>query len=207
MKKLLCPIVLVLQLAFAPLAAATTYLFTSPTYTFASGSYTTSMRLTGSLTTAVPLPPNMPYSSVEPLATSWSFFDGLVTYTNLNTSDFEGFFVATDANGDISAWGLDNLTPAAPNTVGETIDVVYIAQSGGGAAGGYHATCVGVSVAGICNAYTASSLGIVEGSAGSWTTVRAPAAATPAPAADPRTLALLALLMLVLAWRAFRHRA
>jgi hypothetical protein len=205
MKKPLCWIVLVSLVAFAPLAAATTYQFTSPTYTFASGSYTTAMRLTGTLTTAVPLPPNMPYSSVEPLATSWSFFDGLVTYTNLNTSDFEGFFVATDANGDISQWGLDNLTPAAPNTVGEIIDVVYIAQSGGGAAGGYHATCVAVSGAGVCNAYTALYLGIVEGSSGSWATVRPPAA-TPAPVADPLALGLLALLMVALACRAYRYR-
>jgi hypothetical protein len=149
----------------------------------------------------------MPYSSVEPLATDWSFFDGLVTYTNRNTSDFGGFFVGTDANGDINAWGLDNLTPAAPNTAGQVIDVVYIAQSGGGAAGGYHATCLAVSGAGVCNGYTPLYLGIVEGSAGSWTTVRqSTAAATPAPVAGPRMLALLAMLIVALVYRTLRRR-
>src|SRR6185312_815503 len=126
--------------AFADLAMATTYTYSSPVYTTVSGPYTTSMRLTGTLTTALPLPANMPYGNVEPLATDWTFFDGVTTYTKANTSDFSGFEVANDAHGNISEWGVSLITPAGPNTVGETISEVYVSQAGGGAAGGYIGT-------------------------------------------------------------------
>ena len=61
-------------------AVPTTYQYTGNPFTFVTGPYTTSDFVTGMVTLAGPLPPNMP-SPVTP--TAFTFSDGVQTITNL----------------------------------------------------------------------------------------------------------------------------
>jgi hypothetical protein len=102
MKLLLCCAATVIV---ASAINATTYTFSSSPYGaglsqyFASGftnytvpcavgpcaNYTTAMNLNGHFTTAAPLPPNLSYrTDITAQVTSYSFFDGINTYTNTN---------------------------------------------------------------------------------------------------------------------------
>jgi hypothetical protein len=62
------------------------------------------MRITGSFTTSIPIPPNSSYYDIAPIMTSWSFSDGLQTITSAS-----GQFrpsspphVTTDSQGNIT---------------------------------------------------------------------------------------------------------
>ncbi len=92
---------------------AATYTFTTPDYTSTTDftncttgpcmNYTTSMNTSGSFTVATPLGPNLTNSNIASLVTSYSFSDGINTYSNTNPNSrlFE-FLVSTDASGNIS---------------------------------------------------------------------------------------------------------
>lgn len=94
-----------------PALAVSTYAFTSPNYSFAipftapctigtCANYTTSMHFAGSFTTASPLAANLVNAHVEAQVTSFSFSDGINTYTS---SDANARLVnlqfSTDASG------------------------------------------------------------------------------------------------------------
>ena len=93
---------------------------TPTTYYVASGPYTTRFphttcgtgicadyplgaRITGSFTTAEPLPPNLATTEVSGLVTAYSFSDGVSTYAN------------TDANARIGAFGLSTDAGGLPS--------------------------------------------------------------------------------------------
>ena len=105
MKKFLLGLVALLATASA--FAATTYTYTGPAYTLVTGTYTTSMQITGSFTTAAPLAPNLSDVDITGQVTSYSFSDGVNTYTNsdINARIF-AFKVSTDASGTITYWGI-----------------------------------------------------------------------------------------------------
>lgn len=125
-----------LALPAAP-ALAETYHFTSPNFTSAyigaagpTGAYTSSMRVTGSFTTAAPLPANMPLTPIGPGAspvrvTSWSFFDGVRTYTSADSALLYGlpaqFAVATDAAGQIIGHEIDLIQPPPPHALNQVV--------------------------------------------------------------------------------------
>lgn len=93
---------------------AASYSYTEPNYTTfinftapcAAGScanFTSAMHTQGTFETAAPLPANQPLSSIAPLVTSFSFSDGLVTYSNADPRvSVLRFETRTDATGEIT---------------------------------------------------------------------------------------------------------
>ena len=98
-----------LPVVLAPHASATTtYMVSGATYNPASllGVYASATAITGSSTTASPLPKNLTNAPIAGgtgglgLVTSWSFSYGVFTYTNANSGvlreDGQSFMVSTD---------------------------------------------------------------------------------------------------------------
>jgi hypothetical protein len=116
---------------------ATTYVYTSPFYVAPTGTFTTAMRITGSFTTASPLPANMPFTAIGPagngLATSWSFSNGITTFTQANSAELYGdpndFSVGTDSLGNISAFNIGLVSPGPPHIVGTVLDFMFISHN------------------------------------------------------------------------------
>lgn len=194
-------------LALANLAAATTYSFTGQPYSSATGLYTTAMNITGSFTTAAPLPPNMAGTQIGPggsnLVTSWSFFDGVSTFNNSNSMLLYGgasyFTVATDAAGNISSFVIGFMSPQGPHTVGQPINAIFVSPS-------TQATtaqpCGRINGSGVCDAINANGANYAEVAAGgAWATRATPA--VPVPATSNTLLVLMAL---GLGWLAFRQK-
>jgi len=90
-----------LSVAYPALVRATTYDYTGNPFTVVSGVYTTSDFVSGMVTLAGPLAPNMPLDFVSP--TAFSFSDGHQTITNL-TATSATFAFQTGAHG--SHYGL-----------------------------------------------------------------------------------------------------
>jgi len=103
--------VLVAAFCSAQASAATTYTLTPVTYTSTHGNYSSATGMTGSFTTANPLPPNLTNARIANgtgglgYVTSWSFNDGVFVYTNANSGPLgnNGYYfnVSTDASGAI----------------------------------------------------------------------------------------------------------
>jgi len=104
-------------------AVPITYQYTGHSFTSASGSYTTSDFVSGMLTLAGPLAPNMPLSLVSP--TAFSFSDGVQTITNL-TATAVSFEFATGPTGAITAWSVDIIDLSSQittqNVAGDAVD-------------------------------------------------------------------------------------
>ena len=94
-------------------AVPTTYTYTGNPFTTANGPYTTSMYVSGMLTLAAPLAPNMVFQQVTPPLT-FSFSDGVQTITNLNATGNSIFAFATGPSGEITQWRVVVLTGAGP---------------------------------------------------------------------------------------------
>ena len=82
-------------------AVPTTYQYTGNHFTNVSAPYTTSMFVSGMVTLVGPLAPNMPLTSVSPIA--FSFSDGRQAFTN-TTASFIVFQFATGPTGAITSW-------------------------------------------------------------------------------------------------------
>jgi hypothetical protein len=130
-------VVAVLALCLSAIACATTYTYTGSNYNFVSPPYTTSMSITGSITTASPLPANMPISDIGPngtnLVTAWSFNDGINTYTKANSVPLpQGgtFRIGTDASGNISSFYIQIEQPLPPHIVGQLLNVLDVVNIG-----------------------------------------------------------------------------
>src|SRR5262249_17755117 len=64
-------------------------------------------KITGQFTTASPLGPNLVHQNVLGSVTSYSFTDGINTYSSANTlARVFVFVVSTDSKGDITAFGI-----------------------------------------------------------------------------------------------------
>ncbi|MDJ0847579.1 MAG: PEP-CTERM sorting domain-containing protein [Myxococcota bacterium] len=83
------------------------------------GSYTSSMRVTGSFSLATELPADLPWTDIGRSVIDFSFADGRSVLTDANTLE-SGFFVSTDAMGRILNWAvyLDE-TGTDPDVAGE----------------------------------------------------------------------------------------
>lgn len=88
----------ILLTAAATSALAETYTFEGPLYEEAFGPYTTSMRVTGTIETSAPIPPNSPVADRSALITSFSFNDGVVTLNDSNAL-LCSITIGTDAAG------------------------------------------------------------------------------------------------------------
>lgn len=187
-------------------ALAATYTFTAPNYDTgypghaAPGTpYTTAMHASGTFTTAAPLPANMPPTAIGPggsdLVTSWSFNDGVRTYTHTNSALTYGspvsFQVSTDAAGQIASYQIQLIAPQPPHSAGDVVAQLNLTNAQALATG--NGVCTTVS-AGVCS-HTDQSVATEHAryaGAGTWTRALDPAAV---PALAPAALALLAALM------------
>ena len=130
-------VVAVLTLWLSAAACATTYTYTGQTYNFAGAPYTTSMSITGTFTTASPLPANMAITDIGPngtnLVTAWSFTDGINSYTQANSVVFpQGgtFRIGTDGTGSIVSFYIQLEQPLPPHIVGELINAIDMVNIG-----------------------------------------------------------------------------
>jgi hypothetical protein len=115
--------------------------------------YTTAMRQSGSFTVATALAPNLPVSDITASVTSYSFSDGINTYSSANPSDrLYEIYVATDGAGSITFAGIEVLkwlSGTSPHNAGDKL-----AYMGFGNVSINNVTCggVGVSASGIADA-------------------------------------------------------
>jgi hypothetical protein len=93
-------------------AVPTTYTYIGNPFTGVHGGYTTSDFVSGMVTLAGPLAPNMPLTDVMPIA--FTFSDGVQTLTNLTPSVSSLFRFATGPAGAISAWRINVTEIAIP---------------------------------------------------------------------------------------------
>jgi len=156
-------------------ANAETYIYTGKNYTNANGDYTTAMRITGSITTSSPIPPNSIDFDIRTIATSWSFFDGVQTI-----SDADGVFhsfsafapkFTTDGDGNITqadVWVSDDPVATEVNQTNRYIATIASGFPSGFDHGVSLAKCTTVTN-GICTAYLFGPRGYVDGVPGPWT--------------------------------------
>jgi len=126
--------------------------------------YTTSMSATGSFTTAIPLAPNLSAVEIAPLVTSYSFFDGLNTYTSGDPNGrIYQFQVSTDASGAIVAAGTTVTlhtwtTGSSPHAAGDRFNEVFLQSSGDAASN--NMTCAGVGTSSAGDPDTCSGIAV-----------------------------------------------
>ncbi|PWT87387.1 MAG: hypothetical protein C5B56_10570 [Proteobacteria bacterium] len=169
-----------LALILAHQAGATTYTLSNATYTKVSGVYSGATGVTGSFTTAVPLPAGLTLASIASGAgglgyvTSWSFSDGVNTYTDLNSGPLSNngafFSVSTDGAGAITDMRISLVSPlfVTASKQANRIDLDFIAATKVAAlvAGIY--TCPGGVVGGLCGTFFLTS-SFADGTTGVFT--------------------------------------
>ena len=121
--------------------AVTTYTYVGPNFSLFSSpsSYSASNSITGSFTTASPLTTNLSLTDIGPspgganLVTSWSFSDGINTYTNSNSIPFGyllgNFRVQTDSFGNINGFWIELAGPLTPAIVGTSMHLISLISS------------------------------------------------------------------------------
>jgi hypothetical protein len=183
-----------------PPATPTEYFYTGEPFTYADPPYALGGRVTGDITVAGPLPPNLPLTDISLALEDFTFADGIQTRTPANTNVC-AFQVATDAAGDISNWSLylrEDPFPGAGNPV-QSLD-------SNGPATASNNDLVGEGPAGPvpCDSI-ALSLYASSSNAGSWVTIRPVAAAI--PAVSPVGAVVLVVLLALAATAAVRSRS
>jgi len=96
-----------------PLMADVTYTYTGNDFQVATGSYTTSDFVTGFFTVASPLPDNLVFSNDNVTPTSYSFTDGVQTFSSMAPPPNVTFDIGTDGSGNITMWDI-NLASGPP---------------------------------------------------------------------------------------------
>jgi hypothetical protein len=197
-------------------ATAATYTFTGPAYTAHNdhtacpagtcADYTLSMNVTGSITTATPLPPSSVILDIGPLVTSYSFNDGINTIasSDSNARIAKGF-VVTDAAGTITGTDLrlqqwTTGTPGA-HAVGDRLNMITIISPTLGARN--NIVCATMAAGDVCigfNVFAAEGASWADGVIPigwiPWTASGVYFAPASVPALAPWSLVVLALLLL-----------
>jgi hypothetical protein len=129
---------------------AETYTYTGPNYHTANPPYTTDIGITGSFTTSSAIPPNSVDFDLRPIATSWSFSDGVNTQTEANSGlwDIAGAFppiASTDADGNITSIIFLLFNPATPHEVGIAFDQFQIRSDVPSAMAANNLICTGLT--------------------------------------------------------------
>jgi hypothetical protein len=157
-------VVILIVLAIPAAAQTTTYTYTGDPYTSATAPYTLGGQITGTFTTASPLPAFLPLTEVTPSLEGFSFSDGIATRTQAN-SFVCSFQVATDGAGNVTEWQIflrqSPYTTGSPQHSIETNGQPGLIQ-GGDLAG------TGLAGPGPCDPFALTSSGS-SGSQGSWT--------------------------------------
>lgn len=195
-------------------ANATTYTYTGGTYASPFGTFTTSMRIAGTFTTAAPLPSNMAITDIGPagsnLVTSWSFSDGIHSYTDGNSLVFRDivFQVATSGAGKISNYEIGFQAPLPPNTVAQPMNGMYFQY-----VSDYEAydnvPCAHVTATNVCTQFstTGGDGAVNEIESGRFDAIAAPVVATPVPTLAVGLLVVLAAIVALSGLAAARRRA
>ena len=190
--------------------AATTYVYTGSNYAGTMGSYSTSMKTTGSFTTASPLAANLTFAPIGPgglnLVTQWSFNDGINTLTNLNSEPLGGwlssFSVSTDASGHITEFQIEIMNPPSPNTVGQVMNSISVYSTSPYEFAKADAPCEYLTN-GKCWGLSIRASTAFGGASGTFAVAASTTASTvSAPMLTPALLALLTLALLAFAYRA-----
>ena len=107
---------------------AETYTYAGSNFTNANGAYTTAMRVTGSISTSDPIPPNSVEVDISGILTGWSFFDGLQTIGNVNGTTNPNYppLVSTDGSGDITTANFRFFTTPLGTVVGDKDNFIRI---------------------------------------------------------------------------------
>lgn len=111
---------LVVSLAVGDMRASVTYTYVGNPFTSASGAYTTSMRVTGSFDTLIPLAPGLENRDVRASVLSYSFADGIQTLTDAN-SVLVSFRISTDSDGGITQWQITLWESPLTGSTGGTV--------------------------------------------------------------------------------------
>jgi hypothetical protein len=112
-------------------AHAEIYTYRGERFTDVAGVYTTNMRMTGTLTTSITIPPNSPPFDISPILTSWSFNDGVNTISSSNGETFPGELpiFGTDAEGNISAYEWIVVSSPIGTTTGDLSNAMRLMAS------------------------------------------------------------------------------
>jgi hypothetical protein len=184
-----------------PLASQpATYTYTGAPFTFALPPWTTGQRVTGTITTANPLPPFLPFGDIKPALVSLTFTDGIQTRT-LNNSFICSFNVATDGAGNITRWEV--LLRESPYTTGNPQQSI---DSNGNVTPpfGIDLAGVGLAAASPCGPIVLTAYGSSQAQ-GTW--IGGDATIGHIPALDARGLAMLMVLLAGAALLVMRIRA
>jgi len=198
MKRILIGIAL-LACLISGYANAATYTFTGNNFTSVNGVYTTAMKITGSVTTSVPIPPNSTEYDISGILTSWSFFDGVQTINNTNgtLNPLWPPAITTDSMGNITQGRLFVLVNPIATEVGQlnsyiSLDFGTLALDDREDLVKKDAECLSV-VNGFCATHTSPHFGYNDMVGGVWVTSDPPS--VPIPAMSQWSLMLLALLL------------
>jgi hypothetical protein len=169
-KQNVSPIFLVplVALMLAPHAWATTYTLSGATYDPAHGYglYVNATGVTGSFTTASPLPPNLANAPIAGgtgglgFVTSWSFYDGVFTYTEANSAlwtdvddNADSFAVSTDSGGNITDFFIVLTMPSSGAVIGQPTEFLFLGFDGPGTSGADKSICSALAPDGACSGY------------------------------------------------------
>jgi hypothetical protein len=154
--------------------AATTYTLSGSAYNQATlfGTYIGTTGITGSFTTASPLPPSLNGAAIAGsgglgLVTGWSFNDGLFTYTDVNSALWQdgknaagSFSVSTDSAGNITSFFIVLTIPRTGAVLGQPTEFMFLGFSGPGTSGAVAAAdCVALAADGSCAGYSGATDG------------------------------------------------
>ena len=148
-------------------SAATTYTLSGSTYSFASSLYAGATGITGSFTTASPLPPNLNDAPIAGgtgglgFVKSWSFNDGVFTYTDATSvpwtdgnNNAGSFAVSTDSKGNITSFFIVLTMPKTGAVVGQLTEWLFLGFGGQGTSEALTAICHDlVAPGGACKDY------------------------------------------------------
>ena len=176
MNKVLLSIIALVSLTSGH-ANAEVYSYTGSLFSAASGVYTNTMRITGSITTSVPIPLNSIDFNIATIATSWSFSDGVQTITSADgVNDAQPSVPVrfdTDGAGNITAaliWFYDD---PITTVIGGTNKLIGLFDNAAQSFASIVATCVNLS-SGVCENYTlgpdSGGVNALSGEVGAWVT-------------------------------------
>jgi len=148
------------------------------------------MKVTGSITTSVPIPPDVSNYDISGILSAWTFFDGVRTISHTNGAFLPSAppLASTDASGNITfAYLLTFMTPMA-TSIGETDDTIWVF---GSQLVTQSAACLTLGVDGFCSSWTYPADYASSDVAGTWTTEPA----RPIPTMSSWSVLLLILLL------------
>lgn len=181
--------------------------FTPPCSAGPCADYSTSMRVTGWFTTAVPLATNLASQDVTSLVTSYSFSDGINTIASSdpNARIYLPFVISTDGSGNIvpASSSLSVMlweTGTAPHNAADRLS--YIDPTGGSnAVNNNGCATVGLSIAGTpdsCSGITGdAAMSVADVPAGTWVFTNPSANPSTVPTLSEWAVILLSLLLAV----------